>query len=408
MPVISQEQAQQLAQIQAQNQQILASTQWQWARFANSLTSSNSPAYALGTLYRFNLANTSGFLRGIRIWLEGVTFANSSTTAAGALNRNGFAQLLGSLEVKLGNAIYRVQGGLIPLLWQTYSSRGDPMMYRGSQFYDYSLDLSDTPTSIAASGTGAYTGYVDIPFAVLEKVYDPTGMAPTLANTGMEVEFTTPGTLQGADCLISPFGAAGTLALSGTAPGTISVYGSMARQVSVVANGSLPPFVVSSAFVYQDVPQAFVSQESSFYPFQGQDSALILVKSIVVIDNPGDITGEYSDPAKIVRMDLMYDAQTPVYQSTNAQNPFFGASGGLSNWMVDQGKAIGDQPPGVYVFDFGRGTDAFYPNSNKYFNLEQFTKGGIQLEYSQAPNAGARIHFCNQYLVPDFYKALKG
>lgn len=406
MPVISQEQAAQLAKIRAQNQAVLAATEWVPVQFANSLGSGAYPAYASNTRYVFTLANTSGFLRSIRIWLQNVTFANSSTTAAGTLNRNGFYQLLGSLIVRLGNKLYSVPGGALPLLWQTYSGRGDLASFRGNQSYGYSSNLFSAGSSVAASGSTAYTGYIDIPLAALKMVYDPDGIGPTLANTGMQVEFTTPATLQGTDPFQNPFGTAGVLALSSTAPGTISVWGSMARQVTVSSNGALPPFVVGSAFVYEDVPQQFL-QASTFYTFQGQESALILVKSIVVIDSPGELAGEYSDPKNLATMDLMYDATTSVYDSGDAQNPYWnGTVGGLSNWMVNQGRAIGDQPPGVYVFDFGRGTDPEYPNSNRYFNLEQFTKAGLQIKYGVAPATGAQIHFLNQYLVPDFYKAL--
>lgn len=411
MAVITPEEQQQLQQIAAHNTAILESTQWQPIQLANSLSASNSPSYALGTLFRFNLANTSAYIRSITIWLRNVTITNSNTTTAGALNRNGFYQLLGSLVVRLGNHIYRVPAGAIPLLWQTYSKRGDLASFRGNQTsnYAYATNLFSAGSSIAASGSTAYTGYIEIPFAVLEMDKDGDGMAPTLANTGMEVEFTTPasGSLQGTDPFVSPFGSVGTLALSGTTPGTISVWASIARQLSVTGNGALPPFIVGSAFVYEDVPQPF-SQGPTFYTFQGQESALTLVKSIVVIDNPGELANEYSDPSNLAQMDLMYDQSSAVYENGDAQNPYWnaGGTGGLLNWMLNQGKAIGDQPPGVYVFDFGRGTDADYPNSAAYFNLDQFTKAGLRIKYATAPATGATIHFLNQYLVPGFYKAL--
>lgn len=409
MAVINQEQAAQLAKIRQQNSIIYQTTEWQWAQFANGLAGGGGYVpYAVGANFRFVLQNTSGFMDYIRIWFQGITIANSSTTAAGTLNRNGFYQLIQSFQVALGNNIYRVPTAAIPLLWQTYSARGDLANYRGNQSYGYSSSLYSAPTSVAASGTSVFTGYIDVPFAVLKNVYDTDGMVPTLANTGVVVTFTTPpsGGLQGTDCLLNPFGTAGTLALSSTAPGTVSVWAHMARQVSVTATGSLPPFIVASAFVLEDVAQAF-SQGPAFYPFQGQEANLILVKSIAVIDSPGELAGEYSNPANLTRLDLMYDQMTPVYTSQQENQPFFGASGGLSNWMVDQGKAIGDQPPGVLVYDFGRGTDPKYPNSNAYFNLDQFSKAGLFITYAVAPAAGAQIHFFNQYLIPDFFQALQ-
>lgn len=404
MPTVTQEQAKILQQVAAENQLILEQTQWQWAQFANSLSSGNNATYALNTVFRFNLANTSGYLRGIRIRIAGNEFSNSNSTTAGALNRNGFYQMLGSLVVRLGNAIYRVPGGAMALLWQTYSSGGRLPDYRGAQSYAFSSSLSDIPTSVAASGNATWTSYVDIPFAVLQAVKNPEGIAPTLANTGMEVEFTTPSTLQGDDPFLNPFTSAGTLSL--TTGGTISVWGLLARQVTVASNQALSPFIVGPAYVFEDVPQTFV-QGPAFYPFQGQESALILVKSIVVLDSPGELSGEYSDPQNLARMDLMYDANTPVYENSNSQNPYYATNGGLTNWLIDSGQAIGDQPPGVYVFDFGRGTDAAFPNSSVYFNLEQFTKAGLRIHYAVAPKAGAQIHFLNQYVVPNFFKALK-
>ena len=213
MPVITPEEQQQLQQIAAHNTAILESTQWQPIQLANSLSASNSPSYALGTLFRFNLANTSAYIRSITIWLRNVTITNSNTTTAGALNRNGFYQLLGSLVVRLGNHVYRVPAGAIPLLWQTYSKRGDLASFRGNQTsnYAYATNLFSAGSSIAASGSTAYTGYIEIPLAVLEMDKDGDGMAPTLANTGMEVEFTTPasGSLQGTDPFVSPFGSVG-------------------------------------------------------------------------------------------------------------------------------------------------------------------------------------------------------
>ncbi len=404
-PQITQQEAARLAQIQAQNQAVLLTSQKEWVQLANSLGSAASPSYAMNTLYRFTLANTSAYLDKIRIWLHSVKVYNSSTTTAGALNRNGFYQLLGQLIIRLGNHVYRVPGGALPLLYQTFRRRGDLASFRGNQTYsDYSSSLFAAASSVAASGNSTYTGYIDIPMAMLAMVGDPDGVMPTLSNAGVQVEFTSPSSLQGADCMIYPFGTAGTLALDSTA-GTIDVWAHVYKQIDVSDTGALPPFIVGPAFVFEDVPLPFYEAQT-FYPFQGQQSNLILVKSIVVIDSPGELANEYSDAVNLEKMDLMYDATTPVFESGNAQNPLLASTtGGLMNQLVDQGEAIGDQPPGVYVYDFARGTNADYPNSQAYLNLEKFSRAGVRITYGAAPKTGAQLHLLNVYLRPNFYEA---
>lgn len=404
-PQVTQAQAQQLARVRAINQAVLLTSQKEWVQLANSLGSAASPNYALNTLFRFTLANTSAYLDKIRIWLHSVKVDNGSTTTAGALNRNGFYTLIGSLIVRLGNHVYRVPGGALPLLFQTFRRRGDLASFRGNQSYsNYDTDLFDAPYSVAASGNSSYTGYIDIPMAMLAMVGDPDGIMPTLSNAGVQVEFTTPSSFQGADAMVYPFGTAGTLTLDST-PGTIDVWAHVYKQITVTNTGALPPFTVGPAFVYESVPLPFY-QAQTFYPFQGQQSNLILVKSIAVIDSPGDVTGEYSSASDLLKMDLMYDATTPVFESGNAQNPLINSTdGGLMNQLVDQGQAIGDQPSGVYVFDFGRGTNADYPNSQAYLNLEKFSRAGLRITYGTAPATGAQLYLLNVYLRPNFYEA---
>ena len=404
-PQVTQAQAQQLARVRAINQAVLLTSQKEWVQLANSLGSAASPNYALNTLFRFTLANTSAYLDKIRIWLHSVKVDNGSTTTAGALNRNGFYTLIGSLIVRLGNHVYRVPGGALPLLFQTFRRRGDLASFRGNQSYsNYDTDLFDAPSSVAVSSNSSYTGYIDIPMAMLAMVGDPDGIMPTLSNAGVQVEFTTPSSFQGADAMVYPFGTAGTLTLDST-PGTIDVWAHVYKQITVTNTGALPPFTVGPAFVYESVPLPFY-QAQTFYPFQGQQSNLILVKSIAVIDSPGDVTGEYSSASDLLKMDLMYDATTPVFESGNAQNPLINSTdGGLMNQLVDQGQAIGDQPSGVYVFDFGRGTNADYPNSQAYLNLEKFSRAGLRITYGTAPATGAQLYLLNVYLRPNFYEA---
>lgn len=409
MPVINAEQAAQLQKIEAQNQAILASTEWQWAQMANDLSAGSSPTVALNQPYKFTLANTSAYLDRIRIWIQNCEITNSSTTIAGALNRAGFAAILGSLVVRLGNHLYRVPAGAIPLLYSTYTRVNRVASYRGSQSFGYSANLYAAPATIAASGNATYTIYVDIPTMLLEMVYDPDGATPTLSNVGIEVSFTTPTALQGTDALLYPFTTAGTLAVSATTPGIVSVWARLARLTSVAQTGSLPPFVVGPAFIVEDVPQQ-LQQGPTFYPFQGQQAQDTLVKSLVIVDNPTDLAGEFSDPSKVSRLDLMYDAQTAVWESSAAENPYFptGYTGGPSNQLVDIGQRSGDQPPGLWLYDWGRGTDADYPNSVTYMDLDKFSRAGVRLQLTAAPNPGALIHFINVYLKSDFFVAQKG
>lgn len=398
-PSPNQEEIAKLQQIRMQNQLVLDSTQWQWTKLANSLGSSNAPNYATDTLYKFTLANTSAYIKALRVWLGSIVITNSATVAS-PVNRNGIYQLLGSFQVRLGNNIYRLPASAIPLIIQTMNRDGRTPDYRGQQSYSYSTNLFDAPTSVAASTTTTFKGYLDIPLALLAPVKDPDGIAPTLSNTGMEVEFTTPSSLTGADPFLAPFGTGGTLSVTS---GTVEVHAQVARQITVSDSGPLPGFVVGPAFVFEDVPQAFVEAET-FYPFQGQQANLILLKTIAVIDSPGELAQEFSNPTNIARLDLMYDADTPVYEDSAAQEPQ-PAFAYPANFLVDSGQAIGDQPPGVYVYDWSRGTNANYPNSMWYWNLEKFSRGGLRIRYNVAPQTGAQIHFINVYLRPKFYQA---
>ncbi|MHB1669086.1 hypothetical protein [Thiomonas sp.] len=399
----SQAEQQKLAAIEMQNSAVLLKTQWQWAQMANDLASTASPAYATSTAYRFTLANSSAFVKMIRVWIRGLQIDNASAGTAGTPNRNGFFNLLGQFTVRLGNHIYSVPSGAIPLLWQTFSRNGRLADYRGRQSFGYSSTLSNFPTTVAVSSNATYTGYVDVPLALLEKVGDADGVAPTLSNTGLQVSFTTPDALQGADALLYPFQTGGTLTVDGTNSGAITVWALIARQITVSDTGSLPPFVVGPAFIFEDVPLTF-QQATTFYPFQGQQANLVLLKSILVIDSPGELAGEFSDPKNLQDISLMYDANTPVVESREAENPNIGTVG-PTNFLVDQGKAIGDQPPGVYVFDFSRGTNADYPNSTEYADLQKFSRMGVRLKYAVAPQAGAQLHLLNVYLRPNFYEA---
>jgi hypothetical protein len=209
--------------------------------------------------------------------------------------------------------------------------------------------------------------------------------------------------LQGDDCLVYPFGTAGTLAVDGTDNGSITVYARMMRQITVADTGALPPPVVGPAFVYEDVPVNF-NEAETFYPFQGQQSNLYLAKSIVVIDSPGEVTGEYSNPTNLIELDLMYDANTPVVECRAAQNPSISTYGPM-NFLIDQRQRYGDLPPGVFVFDFISGTNSMYPNSNVLANLTKFSRMGVRIQYGTAPQTGAKLHLCNLYVRPDFFQA---
>lgn len=396
-----------LAQISAQNSAIMLLSEYKWIQFANDLASTTKPSYATNTPYSFTLANTTGYLDAIRIFIQNLKIDNSNTTTAGSLNIHGFHQLLGSLTVSLGNKVYSLQAGAIPLIESTFSRDGKPSGYPGLTTQTYSTVLYDAPASIPASGSATYTGYINIPLALLRMVGDPDGIAPTLSNTGFTVQFVTPTNLQGSDPLQSPFGTAGTLAVDGTDNGVITVWGHMLRQNTVMDSLPLPPPVVGAGFYIQEVT-AELLQGPSFYPFQGQQAEMALVKSVAVIDNPGDVSSSvgYSNPANVLAIDLMYDQATEVTKYGPVENPYFtGGPGGLSNFLVDQRERYGDLPPGVYVFDWSAGTNASYPNRYKYANLNQFSRMGLRVSLAAAPAAGASLRYYNIYLKENLYVA---
>lgn len=399
------------AQNAQQNDFTLLHTLFDWVQLGNALSSANKPTYALQSNYKFTLPNSSGYIDRFRIWIQDLDI--NVATAAASLNRGGFAALLGLLEVKLGNHIYRVKSTAVDLLAQTFSRQGRNPRYSGAHqggatpAYSYLLSGSANGSTSSESfqtalGDNIWNGYLEIPMAMLEMVGDSEGIAPTLSQAPFEVSWTTPASLQSADAYEAPIQSGGTavVTLGTTTTSAISVWAHMAKLRTVFSNQALPAFVVGSGFRFEEVSVPFL-QSPSFYTFQGQSGFNTLVKSIAVIDNPGELAGEFSNaPTNLLQWDLMYDRDNDAYTSSAKNNPT-----SVYNWLVDQRRAIGDQPPGVFVFDWSRGTNADYPNSHGYLDLTTFRNAGVYATYNVAPASTATIKFLNVYLDDKLYTA---
>jgi len=409
---------QQLQQIYAHNQAVLTNTQWKWVRFGTT-AGTNEPAFALGQSYEFVLTNTSAFLDKLRVWFLNVpievTLSTQSGSAAGE-NAGTIWAALGTIQVKLGQHVYQLRAGLIPLVLSTFQKRGYRWYDPGQRSYAYSPALygsvngsTSTNGVSTAAGTNVFTGYLDIPLAALEMVRDPDGVMPTLSNAGVSVAFTTVNQLAGTDALRYPFYAVNgaTVTLGQNAQGTtgsIVVMGHVATYKTVFQTEALPSFIAGVGYQLIENAQSLDTTTDFFATFQGQSTNVKLVKSLVVVNNPGQLTGQFSDPTTITKLDLMYDKENYVTENGERNNP---PGQPILNFMADQRELYGDLPPGVFVFDWSAGTDPEYPNNYGYLDLTLFKNAGILLSSSvSAWEPGAQVVFANMYLNPTLYTAL--
>ena len=400
-------QQQMLAQFEA-NQEILDSTLWKWSVFGTTAGTS-FPAFALNTSYTFQLLNSSGYLDALRIWLINVPVEVGTAGSIG-LNQGSIWALLGSLQVRLGQYVYQIRAGFIPLVLSTFRKYGQPYNYPGLSTYPYSSGLfgsvngSSVSTSIqTAAGTNTITGYLEIPMVWLESVKDPDGIMPTLSNAGVTVMFTTGQALAGADAATFPFyvATAGGTATLGTG-GTVLVEGHMATFKTVYETEALPPFTAGVGYQLIENTVNLDTSTDFFATFQGQSTNVKLVKSIVVVNDIGAVAGQFGDPTQIQRLELWYDSQTRATENEQMNNP---PNSFIMNFMVDQRKKFGDLPPNVFVFDWSAGTDPEYPNSYGYLDLTLFKNAGIMISRNGSWQTGAQLTFCNLYLNPTLYKA---
>lgn len=405
-----------LRKVYQRNQAIMKRTNWQWQSFAAQGGGTISPIDTQQS-YKFNLLNETFYLKKLRLWFINMQVDIATTTTAGSaigVNAFGLYAFLGTLRVTLGNDIYRIRAGAIPLIMQTFMKNGHGYPYRGDTVREYSASLNGSTqgTTVAAgsiitsAGTTTINSYLDIIFAYLEKVFDPEGIVPTLSRAGVQVSFTTQESLTGADATAYPFYAANgaTIALSAT-PGYFAVQALAATQNEVMSNKALAPFDVSSGFVIEENIYPLVAQKRQFFTFQGQSSNLWLVKTIMCINNPGEVPGGLSKAENLTYLALRYNKSKDIVVWDDENNSQ-GAPIPLANFLVDQGDAYGDLTSGVYVFDWASGTDPEYPNRHGYFDLGALRDGGISLSYTPASGAlepEAEVQFYNMYLVPDLF-----
>lgn len=404
----------------AQNVFTLLHTQWQWAQMANTLAAGQYPQYALNEQFEFALESTAAYTDGLRIWVTNLDISVDLGTTANAavlLNRGGVETLLGKIEVKLGNGIYKVRAAALPFLKQSMSRRGDGSRFPGNfqqgatPAYSHYLSGSTngTTTSLAfqtSAGDNIYDFYVDIPLAMLEKVGDSDGIAPTLSQAAMSVAFTTPNNLAGSDALRFPFTTqnGATVTLGTTTTSAVSCWMHIAKLRSVFSTAGLPPFVIGPGFRFEEITHTF-QESTGFHTFQGKSGFKTLVKSFVIINNPGELAGEFSNaPQNLQTLTLKYDKTDTVFEQDKATNPK-GSNVALRNVMVDQRNVIGDQAPGLYVLDWSRGTNADYPNSQGYLDLETFSNAGVETEYAVTPATNAQVVMFNVYLDESLYVA---
>ena len=405
-----------LRKIYLRNQAILKRTNWQWESFAAQGGGTTAPI-ALQTSYKFVLLNETFYMTKLRLFFINFQFTvTESTTSGSAIGVNAFGiyALLGTFRVQLGNDIYRIRAGAIPLILQTFMTNGHGYPYRGdtTRSYSYNLNGSSQGATTAANsiittgGTTTVNTYMDVPFAFLEKVYDPEGIVPSLSRAGVMVSFTTTESLTGADASAYPFYSAegATIALTDT-PGSFAVEAYTATQNEVMSNRALAPFDVSSGFVIEENIYPLTATQRQFFTFQGQSSNLWLVKTLMVINNPGEVTGGLSKAENLTYMALRYNKSKDIVV-WDAENSPPGHPVPLANKLIDQGEMYGDLNSGVYVFDWASGTDPAYPNRHGYFDLGALRDGGISFSYT--PTSGtlspeAEVQFYNMYLVPDLF-----
>ena len=412
MSVVTNPNPQQVAaQTQQENDFTLLHTLFEWTQMANTLSAGSGPAYAFSENYEFSLENSTGYMDKIRLWIQDLDV--NVATAAASLNRGGFAALLGLLTVKLGNHIYRVKSASLDLLAQTFSREGNgprnPGNFQQGSVFAYSDLLSGSVNGTTSSATyqtavgdNIWQGYLDIPLSMLEMVGNSTGIAPTLSNAAMSVAFTTPASFQSSDAYEAPIQSGGTAVVTlGTAKTSkITAWAHIAKLRNVFSLQAMPAFVVGSGFRFEEVTKSFV-EAPSFYPFQGKSGRNTLVKTICIIDNPGELAGEFSNAnANLLDFTLMYDESDEAASNSAKNNPT-----SIYNWLVDQRQGIGDQPPGMFVFDWSRGTNANYPNSYGYLDLTTFRNAGLQIQYNAAPATSAQVRFLNVYLDDKLYVA---
>lgn len=405
MATAAQQDENQLLQNAIHNASILQDSERKWLQLTSN-QGGTSPNFALSETFSFYLQNTSAYIDMFRVWLKDVQLVYTPSTGSIVANRGGIWSILGNLRIALGNHVYKVRAAAIPLLLSTIMKHGWRWHDPGNETYNYSYELygSDNGGTISqdvqyTSGTNVFTGYLDIPVAFLQMVKDADGIMPTLSNSGVSVEFTSVAALSGTDAYRYPANvtAPATLTL-GT--GVVEVFARVLTQTTVFTTTPLAAPIAGPAFVYEENPYNLQSTAPTFYTFQGQSAESKLVKAIIIVNNPGEVAGEFSTATAVSELDLYYDASKEVWRSSTAENPF-----SVANFLADQRAKYGDLPPGVFVFDWSAGTDPEYPNNHGYLDLNIYKNAGFRLTYGNAIQTGAQVIVLPLFLNPTLYEA---
>ena len=403
-----------LAQEQINNA-IVATSFRQWLRMQCVSTPGPTWTYALNSPgVEFQLKSANRSVLAIRIKLTDIPLTVTPGTGTVGMNPYALAGLLGSLKVQLGNIIYQFPASLIPLMLRTFQAYGTEYWYAGrvatADAYDYTPKLYGT----ISAATGTWTGWIDLPMAWLLPTNDSLGVSPTMSGSPLSLIFDTPQTLAGTDPVLFPFytTGAGAVTLTG-ATGVVEAFVltmtgiSPAGSSSATPNGVVGTPAFGSGIEIRErsiVLQTGESLSDYFVRFQEGTGQKELLKSIIILDNPGQVNGEYSVNTDFTKVDLMFDADQPAVEYNSKNNSQKAAF--VDNFFIDQRKMYGDLPGGVLVFDFLSGTDPRFPNNyHAHFNLSQKPDAGVLLSYTGSMNSGARVRVLNMYGRTNLYTA---
>ncbi len=404
-----------MAEADAFNNRILALSFKEWTRLQCVSTPGPTWTYATGSdnvVFQLKSADRSVLKFRIRFTNIGVTY--TAGTGGGGLNPFPLMGLLSKFEVSLGNTVYKVNPQLFALILTTFATHGRRYYDVGTAGtaagYTYSSDLYE----FTLSGS-TINGWVDVPMAWLVAVGDATGIAPTLSSSPLTVTFSTPSTLSNTDPLKAPVYVTGdaTYDLTSGQSGTVDIYAQTTTGLSPVGNTPNTPDSVVGTPIYGAgimitervlYPNTAATLEDYFVAFQEGSAEKDLLKAIVVLDNPGEVVGQYAENREITRADLMFDSRQVAVSINNSNNTK--GLGWIDNFFTDQRLKYGDLPPGVLVYDFLAGTDPAYPNDLVgAFNLAQKPSAGVTLSYTGTLKAGASIHVVGMFGRANLYTA---
>jgi hypothetical protein len=377
----------------------------------------------------FQLKDADRSVLGMRVFFNQVPLAYTPGTGGGGLNVEPLLALLQNLEVTLGNVIYQIPPAMIPIIMRTFAKFGRSYHTAGAlaqqKNFNYSQLLygtnNDGTTSrelSLTSGTNVWSGWCDIPMAWLQPINDALGVAPTLSGSPLTLKFATPQVLAGSDALIYPVYTTGDATVTlgtnaGGGTGTIEVFAY--TLVGLTPAGSTPetplgivgqPAFSSGIEIRQRTIELNpgTSLEDYFVKFQSGTAQKEILKSIVILDNPGEVNGQLAVNENFTRADLMWDADSVAVGWNKANNPQ--SMGWIANKFIEQREMYGDLEPGILVYDFLSGTDPEYPNNfTAHLNLSQKPDAGVMLSYAGTINTGAVIRIVNMYGRQNLYTA---